>query len=263
MGNKIDWRKEEVKKGDNSGQQIVGVWTKTELEVRARYGVSFSPGPNPLGARLAPEPEELDFPQSSDRVGLTSLTIAVAVAFITPTIAPGINIVSRIPFTLRSFLCCCYCCCSSVPPVVDDVGYRRIKVEVFGGSSVLRGYHKRIASVLLHVRTLGIEMRPATIANPDSLRDRTHRQEPLQHPPDALFLVVIFELFLFDKPGYVFYLFPRSSVYVRKDHRITRSDAVLCRGLARRRMVWQGILTHVIFRDGQGEGGEPGRDERF
>jgi hypothetical protein len=206
-------------------------------------------------------PEELDFPQSSDRVGLTSLTIAVVI--VTPTIAPGITIVSRIPFTLRSFLCCCYCCCSSVPPVVDDVGYRRIKVEVFGGLSVLRGYHKRIASVLLHVRTLGVEMRPATNANPDSLRDRTHRQEPLQHPLDALFLVVIFELFLFDEPGYVFYLFPRSSVYVRKDHRITRSDVVLCRELARRRMVWQGILTHVIFRDGQGKGGEPGRDERF
>jgi hypothetical protein len=66
-------------------------------------------------------------------------------------------------------------------------------------------------------------MRPAANANPDSLRDRTHRQEPLQHPLDALFLVVIFELFLFDEPGYVFYLFPRSSVYVRKDHRITRS----------------------------------------
>jgi hypothetical protein len=171
-------------------------------------------------------PEELDFPQSSDRVGLTSLTIAVVI--VTPTIAPGITIVSCIPFTLRSFLCCCYCCCSSVPPVVDDVGYRRIKVEVFGGLSVLRGYHKRIASVLLHVRTLGVEMRPATNANPDSLRDRTHRQEPLQHPLDALFLVVIFELFLFDEPGYVFHLFPRSSVYVRKDHRITRSDAVLC-----------------------------------
>jgi hypothetical protein len=159
-GNNVDRPKEEVKKGDNSGQQIVGVWTKTELEVRARYGVSFSPGPNPPGARLAPEPEELDFPQSSDRVGLTSLTIAISIPIITPTIAPGITIVSCIPFALRSFLCCCYCCCSSVPPVVDDVGYRRIKVEVFGVLSVLRGYHKRIASVLLHVRTLGLRCDP-------------------------------------------------------------------------------------------------------
>lgn len=45
-GNNLDRPKEEVKKGDNSGQQIVGVWTKTELEVKAR-----SPGPNPPGAR--------------------------------------------------------------------------------------------------------------------------------------------------------------------------------------------------------------------
>lgn len=58
-------------------------------------------------------------------------------------------------------------------------------------------------------------MRPAANANPGFSKGYTithlHRQEPLQHPPDALLLIIIFEFFLFHQPGYVFYLFPRSS----------------------------------------------------
>lgn len=210
-GNNVDWRKEEVKKSDNSGQQSVGMWTKTELEVRARYGVSFSPAPSPLGARLAPEPEELDFPQSSDRVGLTCLTIAIVVAFITPTITPRIAISPCFPFALRCFLRC-YCCCSSFSPVVDDVCYRRIKIKVFGGLSVLwvgddHGTGEEIQHFQfdMHViRILGVPSR--TRLEGSIMMTHLYRQEPLQHPLDALLLIVIFELFLFDEPGYVFHL---------------------------------------------------------
>ena len=54
-------------------------------------------------------------------------------------------------------------------------------------------------------------MLPAADTTPIFSEDRvTHRQEPLQHTLDTLLLILVFECFLFNQPGYNFYLSPVS-----------------------------------------------------